>query len=112
MLYAAARLEQNYERRPKAIATASRGKARYCYSSHVLPDCQAPEIIDEPIRVEDADGLDRVRLGDLGPAYLRTERAHTRVDAAHDLMRVTLLRPGDDSWSAVQAEAIEFGDWR
>lgn len=35
---------------------------------------------------KDADALDRVRLGDLDPAYLRTKEARQRVRFAHDVL--------------------------
>jgi hypothetical protein len=37
--------------------------------------------------LKDADGLDRVRLGDLDPARLRCDEARARVDLAWELLR-------------------------
>ncbi len=37
--------------------------------------------------LKDADGLDRVRLGDLDPRYLRTAPARRMIDRAWELMR-------------------------
>jgi hypothetical protein len=39
--------------------------------------------------LKDADGLDRVRLGDLDPRYLRHDEAHDQVDFAHALFDAT-----------------------
>jgi uncharacterized protein len=41
--------------------------------------------------LKDADGLDRVRIDDLNPAYLRTPAATTMVDFAERLYRETRL---------------------
>jgi hypothetical protein len=47
--------------------------------------------VDAVLRVfyvlKDADGLDRVRIGDLNPAYLRTDPARGMVQRAWDLLR-------------------------
>ncbi len=37
--------------------------------------------------LKDADGLDRVRLGDLDPSYLRYEVSRESVDRAWELLR-------------------------
>lgn len=45
----------------------------YIVSWHVPQDHLAPEMTPELAILKDADGLDRVRLGDLNPAFLRHE---------------------------------------
>ena len=49
--------------------------------------------------IKDADGLDRVRINDLNPSFLRTETARLLVAQAWDLYRAT--ESADDPWEAV-----------
>lgn len=47
-----------------------------------------PEAALRVFRVlKDADGLDRVRLGDLDPSFFRYDVARERVDRAWELLR-------------------------
>lgn len=70
---------------------------RFIVENHDLSDSKAYQRVDRyaledverTLRVyqtfKDADGLDRVRLGDLNPDYLRTPSAHRLLLAAHQL---------------------------
>lgn len=57
----------------------------YIVHWHVPPDDEAPEMTIELQVLKDADGLDRVRLGDLNPSYLRTKAALQLIDTARKL---------------------------
>lgn len=61
--------------------------------------------------LKDADGLDRVRLGDLDPRYFRHPEAHGMIDFAQALFDVTdgVLAPGEGHFAAlwVEAERLE-----
>jgi hypothetical protein len=52
---------------------------------HVCPDAQSPWDHTALWLRKDADGLDRARLGDLDPAFLRSPQARSRVADAHAL---------------------------
>ncbi len=78
----------------------------YCCRWHVPADERAPAMTPELICLKDADGLDRVRLGDLDPARLRTPYARQLPDAAQDLYDRSVLIPGDP-WEAVASLAAE-----
>jgi hypothetical protein len=56
--------------------------------------------------LKDADGLDRVRLSDLRPAWLRHDEARTMVDFAQRLYDATnrTLKPGPDYFSRLWRE--------
>lgn len=58
--------------------------------------------------LKDADGLDRVRLGDLDPHYLRNAEARTMTDFAQALFDETdgIIPTGDDHFPAVWDTAI------
>lgn len=53
------------------IPAASLETVLYLNTWHVPSDEQAPEMTPELAVFKDADGLDRVRIGDLNPRYLR-----------------------------------------
>jgi hypothetical protein len=60
--------------------------------------------------IKDADGLDRVRINDLNPSFLRTETARLLVAQAWDLYRAT--ESADDPWKAVLEVAPFWADGR
>lgn len=57
----------------------------YIVHWHVPPDDEAPFMTTELKVLKDADALDRVRLGDLNPNYLRTDAAKSLIDLAQQL---------------------------
>lgn len=59
--------------------------AMYCVQWHVPPDSEAPLMSPELKVLKDADGLERVRLGDLNSNYLRTDAAKSLIDLAQQL---------------------------
>lgn len=64
--------------------------------------------------LKDADGLDRVRLGDLDADYLRNPEARTMVDFAQALFDETdgLIANGDDHFPALWREAVAIAQRR
>ena len=64
--------------------------ATYIVHWHVPPDDEAPVMTTELKVLKDADGLDRARLGDLDPSYLRTNAAKNLVDVAQKLYEASL----------------------
>lgn len=57
----------------------------YIVHWHVPPDNEAPMMTTELQVLKDADALDRVRLGDLDPRYLRTDTASMLIGLAEEL---------------------------
>jgi hypothetical protein len=60
--------------------------------------------------LKDADGLDRVRLADLDPRYLRHDEAHHQVDFAHALFDATdgVIEVGEGHFEALWAAATRL----
>ncbi len=87
-------------------------KLQYCCTWHVPRDELIPEKTNELICLKDADGLDRVRIGDLNPAYLRTEIARSHAGDAQTLLDATWNDRKTDPWERVRTAALEHGWWR
>lgn len=100
-------LAQNFAHKlsPEDMDTAS-----YIVHWHVPPDSEAPEMINELKVLKDADGLDRVRLGDLDPTRLRTDVAQSLIDTAQKLYDASQPnRPYEkDSFETVLAAARQL----
>ena len=62
--------------------------------------------------LKDADGLDRVRLGDLDRRYLRNPQAHAMVDFAQALFDETdgVVPVGDSHFAELWPEAVRLHD--
>jgi hypothetical protein len=69
-----------------------------CCRWHEITDQDIPTMTAELICIKDADGLDRVRINDLNPDYLRSEAARLLVAQAWSLYRATELT--DNPWEA------------
>ena len=67
----------------------------YIVHWHVPPDDEAPEMTVELRVLKDADGLDRVRLGDLNPSYLRTDAARELIETARKLHEISLFNAAE-----------------
>ena len=80
---------------------------RYCCTWHETSDAAIPMMTAELKCLKDADGLDRVRINDLNPDYLRGKRARSLVDDAWGLYRATVS--GDGSWRSVMKVARDSG---
>ena len=86
--------------------------ATYIVHWHVPSDSDAPVMTDELKVLKDADGLDRVRLGDLDPNYLRTEPAKKLLKVAERLYDLSVTSENTDesnSFSAVLNAAERIG---
>lgn len=76
-----------------------RESLRFLIQNHAIADQSAYKLlnryelddVDRTLRLfaafKDADGLDRVRIGDLNPEYIRTRSAHRLLLAAHQLYK-------------------------
>jgi uncharacterized protein len=78
---------------------------------HVPADAGAPVMTPELICLKDADGLERVRIADLDPQKLRTNRARKLPRLAQELFRAS-CHPASDPWEGVRKCAIDMGLWR
>jgi hypothetical protein len=74
--------------RPAAAACDLEIVAELC-TWHEVADQEIERLTLELLLLKDADGLDRVRLGDLDPERLRLQHARRLVDAAARLERAT-----------------------
>ena len=74
--------------RPAAASSDLRFVAELC-TWHEVADHEVERLTLELLVLKDADGLDRVRLGDLDPARLRLQHARRLVEAAARLERAT-----------------------
>lgn len=86
--------------------------AVYAVHWHVPDDDKAPEMTTELAILKDADSLDRVRLGDLNPSYLRTDAARSLVTTAKELYLASQPRndEGDsETFATVLRGAQELG---
>ena len=77
---------------PQVLETALFAVAHHCGSeTHAEKAATRFEDPESKLRVfralKDADGLDRVRLGDLDPAYLCFPQSRLRVACAWELLR-------------------------
>jgi len=81
----------------------------YIIHWHVPPDSEAPVMTTELKVLKDADGLDRVRLGDLDTSYLRTDVATGLVGLADDLYRAYLDNRDEDAFNSALKAAQSIG---
>ncbi len=85
---------------------------QHCCTWHVPRDELIQEKTNELICLKDADGLDRVRIYDLNPAYLRTDTARSHAADAQALLDATWNDRKTDPWERVRTAALERGWWR
>ena len=67
---------------------------------HEVPDAAIERLSLELVILKDADGLDRVRIGDLDPERLRLQHAARMVEAAESLERRT------DAYERITADKV------
>lgn len=92
------------------MTTEQLDAATYCVHWHVPPDSEAPVMTTELMVLKDADGLDRVRLGDLDASYLRTDVAKTLIGTAMELYRLSSKVGGEaETFKGVVAAAKHLG---
>lgn len=73
-----------------ALSSAQVAAVQWAVTWHVPPDEQCPHWTPELQCVKDADGLDRVRLGDFDPGYLRLPYLHGREPDARALLPASI----------------------
>jgi hypothetical protein len=89
------------------IDHADRDRVETAVELHCLPDSELPPDDHEYWRLcallKDADGLDRVRLGDLDPKLLRLPESRAMTAFAHQLFDRTngIVPEGEDHWADV-----------
>lgn len=80
---------------------------------HVPPDSSAPRMTPELAVFKDADGLDRVRIFDLNPRYLRWERSKQLLlplaESLFEASEAKQEREGYGMFDCVLAAAFELG---
>jgi hypothetical protein len=81
----------------------------YIVHWHVPADNEAPVMTTELKVLKDADALDRVRLGDLNPNYLRTDAARYVIEVAENLYQAYLNEPSDGVFTSVIKAAQKIG---
>jgi hypothetical protein len=93
------------------LTPAQVAQVQYCVLWHVPGDRHCPHLTPELRCLKDADGLDRVRLGDFDPQFLRLPYLRERQAAAEALYQASHPdRPGDP-WELVRAAAQAQGLW-
>lgn len=99
------------QNQPESMSAETADIATYIVHWHVPHDIEAPVMTTELKVLKDADGLDRVRLGDLDESYLRTDAAKNLVRTARQLSDASLpSQPGErESFDTVVDAAIKLG---
>jgi uncharacterized protein len=103
-LRAAAWFGKEAERLDSTLTPEQVKAVQHAVTWHVPPDTECPCWTPELKCLKDADGLDRVRLGDFDPDYLRLPYLHGREADARALLHAT--PPADaDPWVPLLATA-------
>lgn len=71
------------------LTTETLDIATYIVHWHSLSDSEAPVMTTELKVLKDADGLDRVRLGDMNESYLRLDVSKSLIDTAQQLFKAS-----------------------
>jgi hypothetical protein len=100
---------QHATRLAPSLTPAQVTAVQYAVEWHVPHDRHCPEMVPELKALKDADGLDRVRLGDFDARYLRTPYLHGCVDHAEALYDASHPGRVDDPWALVSAAARRLG---
>ena len=103
----AAWVVQHRDNLPVALENEVIEQIQYCCQWHEIKDGDIPIMTQELMCLKDADGLDRVRINDLNPDYLRTRPARLLVDQAWSLYRASESANG--SWRALLKTARNGG---
>lgn len=98
------------QNKPKTLSPKTLDTATYIVHWHVPHDHEAPVMTTELKVLKDADGLDRVRLGDLDESFLRTKPAKQLVEIAQKLHDASIPpKQDDESFDSVINAAITLG---
>lgn len=96
------------------VDQADREAVELAVTLHCQPDSEMPPKTHEHWRLvalmKDADGLDRVRLGDLDPKFLRLPESEAMIGFAQTLYDKTheIIPEGEDHWTGVTQVASEI----
>jgi hypothetical protein len=105
-------VEANHALLPVPLDPQRLARVSHCCRWHVTPDCGIPELTPELTCLKDADGLDRVRIFDLNPRFLRLREAKELVDSAWALFGATCPSDKADPWRQVREAAVARHFWR
>jgi uncharacterized protein len=96
------------EKHPDVIpASVPLGRVAHLCRWHAAPDGVIPEMTDELRVFKDADALDRWRIGDLDPSFLRTRSAHRLINVSDALwMRTRGYPESERVFSEIVAAAV------
>jgi HD superfamily phosphodiesterase len=97
-------LNNNSPKLPIAFSPLLLSKVVFACSFHDVCDEQISKWAPELLCLKDADGLDRVRIQDLNPSFLRTKCARATVDLAQELFGQGNPKE-TTSWDAVFKQA-------
>lgn len=90
--------------------SVTQSRVMYLCRWHVPPDNMAPEMTDELRVFKDADALDRWRICDLDPSYLRTQSALRLMNASYSLWAATAdPRNPTLAYCDILSEAVSLG---
>jgi uncharacterized protein len=84
---------------PSALPDETFERILLCCQWHEIGDSEIPVMTSEIMCIKDADGLDRVRINDLNPDFLRSGPARVMAEHARDLFRTTHLANGQ--WNEI-----------
>lgn len=99
------------DNQPSFISPETLDTATYIVHWHVDEDSDIPVMTNEMKVLKDADGLDRVRLGDLDETYLRTRPARQLIETAQALYDMSQPTKSNerDSFKSVLEAATQIG---
>jgi hypothetical protein len=100
-------IAEHQEKLPLALADEVIERVLHCCRWHETRDEDVPLMTPELKCVKDADGLDRVRIDDLNPDFLRSQPARLLVAPAWKLYHDT--QSADDPWEAAMNAAAKEG---
>jgi hypothetical protein len=107
---AAAWVAQNRNNLFSGLEDETLNRIIYCCTWHQITDKDIPQLTAELQCVKDGDGLDRVRIHDLNPDFLRIRFSRDFVDSACTLYKRT--KHSGEPWTEVRNVALEMGLWR
>jgi len=97
---------------PPALTQSQLDAIQYCCIWHVPADRLTPMMTPELLCLKDADAVDRVRIGDLNPAMLRTSYSRKLIDPAARLCQLGAIDAEPDPWQRIRKAALTLGLWR
>jgi uncharacterized protein len=93
------------------LTRAQVARVQYLLAWHVPADSACPALTPELQALKDGDSIDRVRLGDLDPRYLRTPHLVGEQARATQLWQASAWRQPVTPWARVRTAARGLGLW-